>query len=85
LTQTPPLMPAAGLLGLFGPSFDDPHERAASGALVNGLALNGFPAVLAVGHGASPSTCATIFLTLLCASAFVNGAVKMLSMLTNAS
>jgi hypothetical protein len=41
-------MPAAGLLGLFGFSFDDPHERAASGALVNGLALNGFPHVLAI-------------------------------------
>jgi hypothetical protein len=48
-------MPAAGPQGLFGPSFDDPHERATSGALVNGLALNGLPAVLAVGHTPSAS------------------------------
>jgi hypothetical protein len=43
-------MPAAGLLGLFGFSFDDPHERAAPGALVNRLTLDGLPAVLAIGH-----------------------------------
>jgi hypothetical protein len=43
-------MPAAMQLGLFGSSFDDPHERAASGALVNRLTLNGFPKVLAVNH-----------------------------------
>jgi hypothetical protein len=43
-------MPTAMQLGLFGFSFDDSHEGAASGALVNGLALNGFPKVLAVNH-----------------------------------
>jgi hypothetical protein len=43
-------MPAAGSEGLFGFSFDDPHERAASGALVQRLTLDGFPAVLAVNH-----------------------------------
>jgi hypothetical protein len=47
-------MPEAMQLGLFGFSFDDPHERAAPGALVNGLALNRLPAVLAVGHVSNP-------------------------------
>ncbi len=51
---TLPLMPAAMQLGLFGFSFDDPHERAAPGALVQRLALDGLPAVLAVGHDSIP-------------------------------
>ena len=43
-----------GLRGWFLPSlFDDPHKRATTGALVQGLVFDGFPSVLAsipVGH-----------------------------------